>query len=98
MDSMDGLARGRKIVPLRTYVWVYLSLVILTALEIFLYSPASGLARQVQTPLFLLLSLSKAALVAAFYMHLRYDNRLYTYIFVLPAFLLGVFAFLAVIT
>ena len=42
--------------------------------------------------------LIKAAFVAAFYMHLRYDTRLYTFIFLVPVILLSVFAFLAVIS
>jgi len=46
------------------------------------------------TALFLALSLVKATLVAAFYMHLRDDPAVYTYIFVIPAVLLAAFVFM----
>jgi hypothetical protein len=47
--------------------------------------------------LFLALSLAKAALVAAFYMHLRRDNRVYTIIFLLPVLLFVTFALLTIV-
>lgn len=82
----------------RTYSLVFLALAIITALEIGLLQPALGLSKPVRTPWLILFSFTKASLVAAFYMHLRTDNRLYLYIFSLPVILLSLFAFLAVIS
>lgn len=39
----------------------------------------------VKNPLLMAISLSKAALVALYYMHLRYDKPIYSIIFVAPA-------------
>jgi cytochrome c oxidase subunit 4 len=64
------------------YWLVYLVLAVVTALEIWITT--LGLARGLQTPILLALSLLKASLVAAFYMHLRSDSRLYLLTFLLP--------------
>ncbi|MGD2058432.1 MAG: cytochrome C oxidase subunit IV family protein [Anaerolineales bacterium] len=85
-------------VSVRVYAVVFVVLGAITAFEIFLSLPSTGVARQILTPLFVVLSLSKASLVAAFYMHLRGDSRFYTIVFVLPALLLLVFALLATIS
>ena len=80
-----------------TYVIVFVVLALITAVELLLSTPTVNLGRSLLNVLFVLLSLGKAALVAAFYMHLRGDNRLYSYIFGLPVILLLVFALLVVI-
>ncbi|GAI83800.1 unnamed protein product, partial [marine sediment metagenome] len=41
-------------------------------------------------------SLAKASLVAAFFMHLRSDAKLYTYIFLLPTIMFVLFALLTI--
>jgi cytochrome c oxidase subunit 4 len=64
------------------YWLVYLVLALITALEIWITT--LGLAQGLQTPILLALSLLKASLVAAFYMHLRSDSRLYLLVFLLP--------------
>lgn len=76
-----------------TYALVFLALVVLTAIEVGL--TFVGLPRQTLTGVFLALSLGKATLVASFYMHLRSDPPIYTYIFVLPAALLAVFVLMS---
>jgi cytochrome c oxidase subunit IV len=73
-------------------------LAVITAGEIFLSLPSTNVARQILTPVFIVLSLSKASLVAAFYMHLRDDARFYSVVFILPALLLLVFAILATVS
>jgi cytochrome c oxidase subunit 4 len=78
----------------RTYVLVFVALLIVTGVEIALAS--LGVARQAQTTLFLLLSMTKAALVAAYFMHLRGDSPLYTYVFLTPAAMFLLFALLTV--
>jgi cytochrome c oxidase subunit 4 len=76
------------------YGVIFLGLIVLTGIELavsLLRVPAP-----LSTALYLLMSVSKAGLVAAYYMHLREDSRLYTAIFVLPVLLLLVFALLTI--
>lgn len=82
----------------RVYTIVFIALAVITGIEIFLSLPSTDVARQVLTPIFIVLSLAKAALVAAFFMHLRDDSRFYTIIFLLPVLLLAVFSLLAVVS
>lgn len=72
-----------------TYALVFGVLVFLTAIEVAL--TLSAVPRQTLTVLFIVLSLGKASLVGAFYMHLKDDPPIYTYVFVLPAALLLIF-------
>lgn len=94
MSSRSSTTRRTRLV----YGGVFLVLAVITAFEVWLSSSRVGLSRELLTPLFLVLSLSKAGLVAAFYMHLRSDSRFYTYIFLLPVVLLLLFAYLMVVT
>jgi len=55
------------------YTWVFAALVILTALEV----GASYLPPGVRLPLLLVFALAKALLVVLYFMHLRFDNRIY---------------------
>lgn len=77
-----------------TYVLVFLLLAVVTAVEVGLST--LGLVAQASTALFLVLSFIKAALVAAFFMHLKDDARLFRYILILPTILLIIFVFLTV--
>jgi caa(3)-type oxidase subunit IV len=72
---------------------VFVVLAVITAVEVLLASPSMGISGSLRSGVFLLLSIGKAALVAAFYMHLRSDSRLYLYIFLIPVVLLIVFAY-----
>ena len=66
----------------RTYVVIGLFLVLLTVMEVAVfYIPALA---GVLVPVLLLLAVAKFALVAMFYMHLRFDHRWFSYMFVGP--------------
>jgi cytochrome c oxidase subunit IV len=66
----------------RTYLVIGAFLLILTVMEVAVfYIPA--LAR-VLIPVLLLLAIAKFALVAMFYMHLRFDHIWFSYLFVGP--------------
>jgi heme/copper-type cytochrome/quinol oxidase subunit 4 len=66
----------------RTYLVVAVFLVAITVMEVWVfYIPA--LAR-VLVPILLVLSACKFALVAMFYMHLRFDHAWFSYVFVGP--------------
>jgi len=64
-------------------VLVFGILTILTVVEIGI--TLIGLSRDVLVPLLIALSVSKASLVAAYYMHLRYEKWIYTAVFITPA-------------
>ncbi len=67
-----------------TYVAIGGLLAVLTGIEIALsYTEQLGLGflRPVVTPLLLALALLKFVIVVGFYMHLRFDHRLFTYVF-----------------
>lgn len=66
----------------RTYLVIGVFLLLLTVMEVAVfYIPA--LAR-VLVPVLILLATAKFALVAMFYMHLRFDHRWFSYMFVGP--------------
>lgn len=64
-------------------VWVFVILTIGTILEIGI--TLIHLPREILIPSLLAMSFSKAALVAGYYMHLRYEKLVYTLIFITPA-------------
>ncbi len=77
------------------YGLIFVALVALTAIEVAAASLA--IAPALLGAFLLSLALAKAALVAAYFMHLQMDNRLYTAVFVLPVLLLTVFALLSIV-
>jgi caa(3)-type oxidase subunit IV len=81
-----------------TYTIVFIILALITAVEILLSTPVLSLTRGMRNTFFVLFSLGKASLVAAFYMHLRSDSRLYTYVFLAPVVMLIIFAYVMVIS
>lgn len=63
-----------------TYFTVYIALAVLTVVELLVvYLPG------LRIPLLAGLALSKAWLVIQYYMHLRYDARLFRWVFLIPA-------------
>ena len=77
------------------YAGVFLVLILMTVLEVVI---AGGVLAPPALNLVLLgISITKAGLVAAFYMHLRGESRMYTAMFVLPVLLLLAFAILSVL-
>jgi cytochrome c oxidase subunit IV len=82
--SMPGASRARQ------YVLVFFALAVITAIEILMTQMA--IAASTANALFLAFSLAKATLVAAFFMQLRDDSRIYTAIFLLPVILVLAFS------
>ena len=67
----------------KQYKWVALILTILTVLEVWVYyTPLQN--TPVFTPVLLILSAIKFAIVVMFYMHLKYDHRLFRALFTGP--------------
>jgi cytochrome c oxidase subunit IV len=67
----------------KTYWVIGLYLFILTALEIACYYVEDYLGA-IAAPLILALSAGKFVLVVMFYMHLKYDSRMFTGVFLFP--------------
>ena len=67
----------------KTYWIIGLYLFILTALEIASYYYEDQLG-SMATPVILALSAAKFILVVMFYMHLKYDSRMFTGVFLFP--------------
>jgi cytochrome c oxidase subunit IV len=74
------------------YLGIFVALVVLTAIEIGV--TYTSLPR---IPVLLPLAIAKAALVVLFYMHLRFDRRVFSVIFVI-GILVGVSLILALLT
>lgn len=82
--STHGASRARQ------YLLVFAALAVITAIEIAMTQ--ASIANSLANALFLAFSLAKATLVAAFFMHLRDDSRIYTAIFLLPVVLVLAFS------
>lgn len=76
----EGHAVGPGHPSARTYVTIAAILAVITAVEVsVIYIAALGI---VLVPILLVLSTTKFALVAMFYMHLKFDSRLFSAVFV----------------
>jgi|DewCreStandDraft_1066081.scaffolds.fasta_scaffold12736_3 cytochrome c oxidase subunit 4 len=64
------------------YIGIFVALAVLTGIEIAASTAIAGSALRVV--LLLGLAVSKATLVALYYMHLRYDSRMFAVIFLIP--------------
>jgi cytochrome c oxidase subunit 4 len=71
------------------YVTVAVVLAVITGVEIFL-ALSHILPAQLTTALLIAFTLSKAALVMLFYMHLKYDAKWYSLALVFPLFMVMV--------
>jgi cytochrome c oxidase subunit 4 len=64
----------------RTYVLVAIILAIITLVEVWIYYLPGF--RGLLVPALIILSVAKFAAVVGFFMHLKYDNKLYRFMFV----------------
>ena len=78
----------------KEYLAIATVLVVITAIEVAVFYVPQ--LKGILVPTLLLLSAVKFGLVAAFYMHLKFDHRMFTWLFVLPM-LLATFVILALI-
>src|ERR671935_565569 len=67
-----------------TYKWVALLLAVITVLEVWVYYIPAFVASRLFVPSLLVLSAVKFAAVVMFYMHLKYDAKLFRALFVGP--------------
>ena len=66
----------------KKYLGIAIILTIITVIEVAVFYVPS--LHQFLPPILLSLSAIKFALVAMFYMHLKFDHRLYSWVFVVP--------------
>lgn len=69
------------------YVAVFIVLGILTAIEV---ATSVYIAEPVRIPLLLVMAAAKGALVALYYMHLRFDSRIFSFFFGAAIFVLAI--------
>ena len=67
-----------------TYKWVALILTLITAAEVWIYYIPSFTATKLFVPTLLILSAIKFSIVVMFYMHLKYDAKVFRALFVGP--------------
>ena len=67
-----------------TYKWVALILTIITIMEVWVYYIPAFVASRLFVPSLLIMSAVKFAIVVLFYMHLKYDHRLFRALFTGP--------------
>jgi cytochrome c oxidase subunit 4 len=79
----------------RTYIKIAALLAIITAIEVWIFYIEA--LKGVLVPVFIVLSAVKFILVAMFYMHLKYDERLFSWLFV-AGLILATFVILALMT
>ena len=71
----------------KEYLGIAVLLTVITAVEVAVYYvPAM---RPMLVPVLLVLSAVKFSLVAMFYMHLKFDHRLFSWLFVVPMILMS---------
>ena len=68
----------------REYKWVALILTVITIFEVWAYYIPSFVASPAFVPILLIMSAAKFAIVVLFYMHLKYDHKLFKALFTGP--------------
>ena len=67
-----------------TYIKVGIILTLITVVEVWAYYVESFVASRAFVPSLLIMSAAKFAIVVAFYMHLKYDHKLFRALFTGP--------------
>jgi cytochrome c oxidase subunit 4 len=68
----------------REYKWVALILTLITVAEVWAYYVPAFVASPAFVPILLIMSAAKFAIVVLFYMHLKYDHKLFKALFTGP--------------
>lgn len=79
---------GHHVLPIPVYLKVYGGLLVLTVLTILVSFADLG---AMSFPAAMIVALMKASLVAGFFMHLRYDDRFNTFVFISSVIFLMIF-------
>jgi cytochrome c oxidase subunit 4 len=68
----------------KQYKWVALILTVVTIIEVWVYYIPSFVQSRLFIPALLFMSAAKFAIVCAYYMHLKYDHKLFRALFIGP--------------
>ncbi len=68
----------------KTYRWVALILAVITVVEVWVYYIPTFVASRLFIPALLIMSAVKFAIVVMFYMHLKYDAKVFRALFIGP--------------
>ena len=68
----------------KEYKWVALILTVLTVFEVWGYYIPAFVASRAFVPILLVMSAAKFVIVVMFYMHLKYDHKLFRALFIGP--------------
>ena len=71
----------------KQYKWVAVILTAITIVEVWIYYIPSFVASKLFVPALLIMSAVKFAIVVLFYMHLKFDSRVFGRVFFAPLFL-----------
>ena len=84
----------------KQYKWVALILTVITAFEVWAYYVPALVASPFFVPMLLIMSAAKFVIVVMFYMHLKYDHKLFRALFTGPLIIAiaTLFALLAVMS
>lgn len=73
----------------KQYKWVALILTVITVIEVWVYYIPSFVATRLFVPTLLGMSAIKFGIVVAYYMHLKYDHKLFRALFIGPLIIAG---------
>jgi cytochrome c oxidase subunit IV len=73
----------------KQYKWVALLLTLITVVEVWVYYIPSFVATRLFVPTLLGMSAVKFGIVVAYYMHLKYDHKLFRALFIGPLIIAG---------
>ena len=74
----------------KQYKWVALWLTLITAAEVWAYYIPAFVASKAFVPVLLIMSAVKFTIVVMFYMHLKYDHKIFRVLFTGPLAIAGV--------
>ena len=74
----------------KQYKWVALILTLITVIEVWVYYIPSFVVTRLFVPVLLFMSAVKFGIVVAYYMHLKYDHKLFRALFLGPLIIAGV--------
>jgi cytochrome c oxidase subunit 4 len=85
-DTVEGHAMGEvhEHPTWKQYKWVALILTVITIIEVWAYYIPALVESAIFVPSLLIMSAVKFAIVVMFYMHLKYDHKLFRALFVGP--------------
>jgi cytochrome c oxidase subunit 4 len=73
----------------KQYKWVAVILTVITIVEVWVYYIPSFVESRLFVPALLSMSAIKFAIVVAYYMHLKYDHKLFRALFIGPLIIAG---------